>query len=150
VATVSQTLHAPVKVTVPVSVTERASVGRAAVSASLSENVVESATATRTVEVRRGAVAARRACARASTSDAAHSIALNRAYRQALAAGKPQAKAAAEKALATYAVQQLQALRSETRTRLQAQAQTAAAAVRQTLARQALAQATARARALSP
>jgi hypothetical protein len=149
-ATVTQMLRTPVTVTLPVSVTERASVGHTTVSSTLSENIVESATATRTIEVHRGVVVARRACGRGSTSEAARSSALNRAYRQALAAAKVQARAAGEKALAAYATQQLRALQSETRTALEAKARIAAASARQTLARQAMAQATARARALGP
>src|SRR5438067_1868818 len=112
-ATVSQTLQAPVTVTVPVSVTERVTLGGASVSATVSENVVERATGTRTIEVRRGAVVSRRACARGATTDAARGTALNRAYQEALAAAKLKARADAEKALAGYAAQQLPALANE-------------------------------------
>jgi hypothetical protein len=134
-------------VTVPVSVTERATVGHATVSATLSENVLERATATRAIEVSRTAVVARRACASGSTPRAARANALNRAYGKALAAARVQAHAAAQQALAGVAAQQLPALQGSARTALQARAQVAAASVRQALARQALAQATARASA---
>lgn len=110
-------------------------------SATLSENVVERATATRTVQVRRGVVVSRRACARGSTSEAARGAALNRAYGQALAAAKQQAKTTAERAVAAYAAQQLPELQKSTRTTLEAKAQGAAAALRQTLAQQAMAEA---------
>jgi hypothetical protein len=140
-ATARQTLWAPVTVTVPVSVTERAAVRQTTVSATLSENVVERATGTRTIEVHRVVVASRRACARGTTSDAARGAALNRAYSQALAAAKLGAEAAAEKALAAHAAQQLPALQAQTRAQLESAASTAAAAARQTLAQQALAKA---------
>jgi hypothetical protein len=141
-ATARDTLRAPVTATVPVSVTERA--GTASVT--LSERIVERATATQPIEVRRSAVVARRACASGSTTDAARGNALNDGYRAALAAAREQAQTAANRALASFAAQQLPALQRSTRAALQAQAQTAADSARRTLARQALAEARAKAR----
>jgi hypothetical protein len=119
------------------------------VSASLSENVVEQATATRTIEVRRAAVVARRSCARGGTPEAARGNALNQAYADALAAARARAQALAQRELANLAPGQLAALQSSARKELEARAQAAAASVRRTLVRQALAQVNARARALS-
>jgi len=144
-ATARQELVAPVQASVPVSVTKRS--GNVAVT--LSETIVERATASRAVEVRRASVANGRACARASTPDAARSAALTRAYQNALASARTRATAAASAGLRTYAAQQLTALLANARREAEARAQTATATVRASLARRALAQATARARAVA-
>ncbi len=137
-----ETLVAPVQASVPVAVTGTSG----GVSIKLSETVVERATATRTIEVQRDAVVARRTCARASTTDAAHGSALARAYKKALAIARERARAAAAKAASTLATQQLPALRATADQEVQARARAAAAIIRKALTSRALAEARKQAR----
>jgi hypothetical protein len=136
-ATARQTLEAPVDASVPVSVTEHAR----RLTVTLSETVVERATATRTVDVRRGAVVSRRACAHAPTFDAAHGTALTRAYKEALAAARSKAHVAAVHAAKVFAARQLPILQADARRKLEAHAEATAASVRQRLLREARARA---------
>src|SRR5690349_2289802 len=82
------TVRIPVEATAPVSATARATVGRVTVTATLSKRIVEHATVTRRLVARQAAIATRRVCVRAATAHAAHTAALNKAYRSALAAAR--------------------------------------------------------------
>ena len=132
-ATAAETLSAPVEARVPVSVTEHG--GGASVTAS--QDVVEHAVATRSIEVRRGAVAKSTACAQAATRDAARSHALTRAYKKALVEARARARITAAETLRTYADSELPALAASAQRQIDARAESAAATVRLALAAQA-------------
>ena len=132
-AVAARTLRAPVTARIPITVTERG--GGASVT--VSEAVVEHAVATRVLEVRRRAVARRRACATGAGLAAARSRALTRAYKSALAVARVRAKAGASAAVQAFAARELPSLIASGQREADARAQVAAASDRRTLAAQA-------------
>jgi hypothetical protein len=112
----------------------------------LSENVVERAVGTRTLEARRTTVASGRACARGKTTEAARSAALTDAYKDALVAARARAGAGAAQTLRSLVAMQLAVLRAAARRQISARARLTAIAARRALAKRALAQAAARPR----
>jgi hypothetical protein len=141
------TIHIPVEATAPVSATARATVGQVTVTATLSKRIVERATVTRRLFARQAAIASRRVCVRAGTAQAAHTAALNKAYRSAHAAARAAAGAQADKSLAGLIAHVRPATRATAERMIEARARSVAATAHQALAQQALAQATARATA---
>ena len=141
------TIRIPVEATAPVSATARATVGRVTVTATLSKRVVEHATVTRELFARQAALGSRRVCVRAGTVQAAHTAALNRSYRAAVAAAHTSANEQAAKSLAELVAHVRPAAQAAAVRMVQARARSAAATARQTLAQEALAKATAKAAA---
>lgn len=146
-ATAHSAVRAEVAGTAPVSVSERARVGTVVVTARLSERVVERALADRAVAVTRSAVTSARACAHGSTTDAARSAALTRAYRQALSAARAEAKARTISGVKAYVAELTPATVAAARSLADSKAAAAAATARPALALKALAAAQAQAKA---
>src|SRR5437764_10996974 len=86
--TANTTIHLQVSAAAPVSATGRATVGRATVSVRLTQRVVQHAAVARPLLVRRSVVAARRACARGASEQAARGAALTAAFHAAQAAAR--------------------------------------------------------------
>lgn len=99
-ATAKTTIRLRVSSAVPLTVTGQAKSGRGTVTVKLSQRIVERVSVARPVLVRRAVVAARRACARGSSDQAARGSALTSAYHAALAAARPEARAQARRELA--------------------------------------------------
>ncbi|MBV9357633.1 MAG: hypothetical protein JO023_19150 [Chloroflexi bacterium] len=146
-ASAASAVRAQVSASAPVAVQERAQFGGQTVTASLSENVVEQAVVSRPVEVRRTALAARSACARGGTADAARGAALTRAYKDARAAAHNLAQTQAASELKSVVAKLMPSTLAQARQLAASKAHAAAAAARPALAQQALAEARARARA---
>lgn len=145
-ATRTTTIHIPVQASAPASATARATVGRVTVTATVKKSLVERATVSRKLIARQSGFASRRACVRAGSAQAAHTAALNKAYRAAVSAARADADREAAKGLANLVRDVRPATRAQAQRTAAAAAQTAAASARQALASEALAEATARAR----
>jgi hypothetical protein len=117
------------------------------VTATLSKRVVERATVTRELSARQAGIASRRVCVRAPTVQAAHTAALNRAYRAALAAARASANKQASISLAGLVAHVRPTTHAAAVRLVQARARSAAATAHQTLAQEALAKASAKASA---
>ncbi|MGN6170782.1 MAG: hypothetical protein ACTHQQ_21825 [Solirubrobacteraceae bacterium] len=139
------TIRIPVEAAAPISATARATVGRVTVTATLSKRVVEHATATRKLFARQAAIASRRVCVRASTKQAAHTAALNKAYHSSLAAARAAANKAAAQSLAGLVAHVRPATQAAVERMVKARAARAAATAHEALAQEALAKATAKA-----
>jgi hypothetical protein len=122
-------------------------VGRVTVTATLSKRIVEHATVTRRLFARQAAIATRRVCVRAATAHAAHTAALNKAYRSALAAARAAAGKQAAGSLAQIVAHVRPATYAQAERVVQVRARSAAAAVHHALAQEALVKATAKAAA---
>jgi hypothetical protein len=147
--TSTTTIHLQVSASAPVSATGRATVGRATVTVRLSQRVVQHATVARPLLVRRSVVAAHRACARGESEQAARGAALTAAFHAAQSAARLEALQRATRDLQLLEARvRPQTLASAQRT-VNARARAAATAVQPTLARQAFAQARAKARVQS-
>src|SRR5436305_4354723 len=95
--TVKAPVTAVARVVQPIAVTETATGRHGTVAVTRTQAIAEQASASRVVSLSQLESVRRRACARGSTSDAAHAIAFNRAYATALGAARKAAPAIAER-----------------------------------------------------
>ena len=149
-ATARVTAKAPVsavaRVVLPVAVTETASGSRGIVAVTRARAIDEQASASRVVSADQLERVKRRACARGSTSEAAHGQAFRRAYAFALAVARRRGSRVATSRVEAM-VKQLQPAELTTARKIaQQRAVAAEPGVRATLSRQALAAAQNRAR----
>jgi hypothetical protein len=133
-ASAHKTINVSAEVRLPVSVTERIRTELGIATATRSETIIERARVQDPIQIVRAAAILRRSCAQGSTVDAAHSAALQRAYRAALRIARRRASALAHASLKTIAARLSRSDRASAREVAAARARAAVPRVRAQLA----------------